>query len=112
MSGIHREGGLNRAVTNDQCIGRLEALVRGREAEIAFVFVPDSWRQGYATEATAALIMKLEEDGIERVWACVTPRNDRSLALCRRLMFHNDKPPAGLNLATYDYGDDVISLYF
>ena len=91
-------------------IGRLEALVHGRDAEIAFVFIPESWGYGYATEATVALIGQLSGAGVARVWACVTPTNKPSLALCKRLDFSKCEARPDLDLATYDDGDTVLML--
>lgn len=91
-------------------IGRLEALVHGADVEIAFIFVQQSWGQGLATEATAALLKDLASTEVERVWACVTPGNDASLRLCERLGFKLSVLPKEPQLATYDDGDDVLIL--
>jgi RimJ/RimL family protein N-acetyltransferase len=91
-------------------IGRLEALVHGTDAEIAFLLVPRSWGQGFASEATAGLISELRVMGVERVWACVAPDNEPSLAMCRRLKFERVDLPVQWSLATYDDGDIVLAL--
>ncbi len=99
-----------KTTKDERYIGRLEALVRGKNAEIAFIFVPNSWGQGYASEATMGLITKLEDLGVERIWACVGPTNTLSLALCSRLNFEQVELPNDFILATYDDGDVVFSL--
>jgi RimJ/RimL family protein N-acetyltransferase len=93
-----------------QAIGRVEALVHGQDAEVSFVFVADAWGHGYASEAVGALASKLKRDGVERLWACVTPGNTASLALCRRLSFEPSSLPDTFEAATFDKGDLVLSL--
>lgn len=92
------------------CIGRLEALVHHKDAEIAFVFVPGSWGNGYATEAAGAMIEHFEQVAVERFWACVTKGNQASLALCKRLGFTPAELPRDFELWTYDEGDVILKL--
>jgi RimJ/RimL family protein N-acetyltransferase len=92
------------------CTGRLEALVHDKDAEIAFVFVPSSWGNGYATEAAGAMIEHFEQVGVERFWACVTQGNEASLALCNRLGFAPAQLPQDFELWTYDEGDVILKL--
>jgi RimJ/RimL family protein N-acetyltransferase len=99
-----------KAVLENRYIGRLEALIYGTDAEIAFLFVPQSWGKGFATEATKALMALLEAEGVQRVWACVTPSNIASLKLCQRMLFQQSATPADFTLATYECGDVVLSL--
>jgi RimJ/RimL family protein N-acetyltransferase len=91
-------------------IGRLEALVHNKDAEIAFVFVPSSWGNGYATEAAGAMVEHFERVGVERFWACVTQGNEASLALCNRLGFKPAELPQDFELWTYDEGDVILKL--
>ncbi|MBA1375915.1 GNAT family N-acetyltransferase [Sphingomonas ursincola] len=98
-----------KTIADGHYIGRLEALVHAKDAEIAFVFIPQSWGQGFATEATSALMVDLQGAGVERFWACVTPSNEPSLALCSRLNFARSELPTAFALATYDVGDIVFS---
>jgi RimJ/RimL family protein N-acetyltransferase len=95
---------------SDTYIGRLEALVVGSRAEVAFVFVPGSWGRGFAGEATRALLGRLAaEYAVRDVWACVTKTNDASLRLCHRLGFVEAAPGTWPALATYDDGDVVLN---
>ena len=97
-----------KTIADGKYIGRLEALVHGDDAEIAFVFTSKSWGKGFATEAAYALMLHLKESGVERFWACVAPSNRPSLALCHRLNFVRSELPPGLTLNTYDDGDVVF----
>ena len=99
-----------RTADYQTCIGRLEVLVHDKDAEIAYVFVPGSWGNGYAKEAAEAIIDLFEQAGVERFWACVARGNARSLALCKRLGFVPAEVPEGLDLWTYDDSDVVLKL--
>lgn len=99
-----------RISPSKQCIGRLEAFLKGAEAEIAYLFIPQSWGKGYASEACNWLVDYLEHCGINTVWACITPTNNRSIALCTRLGFAPTDTYQRERLASYDAGDLVFSL--
>lgn len=75
-------------------IGRLEATTYGDWAEIAYLFGPAWWGNGYATEGTAWLIEHLRsEHGIDECWAAVHPDNGASARLLDRLGFRRvDRP--------------------
>ncbi len=70
-------------------IGQLYLNIASLEnlgAEIGWVFHPDFQGRGYATEAAAAILdLAFRELGMHRVRAELDPRNDASIALCRRL---------------------------
>ncbi len=58
----------------------------GRQAEIGWVFNPDSGGQGYATEAARAIAeTAFRELGVHRVWAQLEPVNGPSVRICERL---------------------------
>lgn len=62
------------------------ASVENLGAEIGWTLHPDFFGQGYASEAaTAMLDLAFHELGLHRVLAELDPRNDASIALCRRL---------------------------
>lgn len=62
------------------------ASVENLGAEIGWTLHPDFFGQGYASEAaTAVLDLAFGELGLHRVRAELDPRNDASIALCRRL---------------------------
>jgi RimJ/RimL family protein N-acetyltransferase len=55
------------------------------EFEVGWHFHPDSWGQGFATEAADAALSRAWQHGLSEVYAVVRPDNTRSLAVCRRL---------------------------
>ncbi len=55
------------------------------EIEVGWHLHPDSWGQGYATEAAAAVIERGFGAGVPEVYAVVRPGNVASTAVCRRL---------------------------
>lgn len=55
------------------------------QIEVGWHFHPDSWGQGYATEAARGALRYANDAGVDEVLAVVRPDNDRSLAVCRRL---------------------------
>jgi len=62
------------------------ASVENLGAEIGWTLHPDFFGHGYASEAaTAILDLAFGELGLHRVRAELDPRNDASIALCRRL---------------------------
>lgn len=78
-----------RARPDRRPIGTLQSTVEpaaGR-AYVAYVFAVAAWGQGYATEATGALVTWLHAEGVPDVEALVDARNERSLRLLRRLGF-------------------------
>lgn len=94
------------AVTvNDEYIGECQLLkvVEGRIAEIGYYFRRGFWGQGYAYEAVGALICYCAGTlGLERLWACIDDRNERSKRLIERLGFEH----AAL-LPEWDFGGRV-----
>ena len=54
--------------------------------EIGWTLHPDHGGQGYMTEAASAVLaIAFDEIGLHRVYADLDPRNDASIALCKRL---------------------------
>ncbi len=71
-------------------IGRLEATLADGSAEIAFLFHPDAWGFGYASEAVHWLTGYCRTRlGIGSFWAAVHPDNTRSARLLLRLGFRD-----------------------
>ena len=59
--------------------------VENRRAEVGYVFNPDYWGNGYATEAVSAAIeFAFKELGMNRVEAHYIVGNDKSLAVMKR----------------------------
>jgi RimJ/RimL family protein N-acetyltransferase len=60
--------------------------VANAAGEIGWTLHPDFARQGYMTEAAAAVLgIAFAQIGLHRVSAELDPRNDASVALCKRL---------------------------
>jgi RimJ/RimL family protein N-acetyltransferase len=55
------------------------------EVEVGWHLHPDSWGNGYATEAARAVIQRGFGAGVPEVYAVVRPGNESSMAVCRRL---------------------------
>jgi RimJ/RimL family protein N-acetyltransferase len=57
----------------------------GGDIEVGWHFHPDSWGNGFATEAARWAVVKGFDDGLDEVVAVVRPDNEPSLAVARRL---------------------------
>lgn len=91
-----------------QTIGRLEATLVDDWAEVAYLFGPEYWGRGYASEALTWLHGQLRQDGAAADWwASVCPGNERSMKLLTRLGYIEVASgwPA---LTSYDPGDRVF----
>ncbi|MFJ4597148.1 MULTISPECIES: GNAT family N-acetyltransferase [unclassified Kitasatospora] len=55
------------------------------EVEVGWHLHPDSWGQGYATEAAQGVVAKGFADGLAEIHSVVRPDNRPSLAVCHRL---------------------------
>ncbi|MFI6780828.1 GNAT family N-acetyltransferase [Micromonospora sp. NPDC050276] len=64
--------------------GRDEA-VRTEDIEVGWHLHPDSWGHGYATEAAGALVAREFATDTSEIYAVVSPGNEASMAVCRRL---------------------------
>ncbi|SIN38281.1 GNAT family N-acetyltransferase [Micromonospora cremea] len=53
--------------------------------EVGWHLHPDSWGHGYATEAARAVMSREFAAGTPEIYAVVSPGNDPSMAVCRRL---------------------------
>ncbi len=58
------------------------------EIEIGWHLHPDRWRQGLASEAAAAMLVRGFADGLDEVWAVTHLDNHPSMAVCRRIGMH------------------------
>jgi [ribosomal protein S5]-alanine N-acetyltransferase len=92
------------------CIGRLEASVRGINAEIAYLFVPDAWGHGFASEAVNWLQVHLGYCfDIRRFWVCISPSNGPSIRLAKGLGYEIVPEETWPELGSYETGDTVLS---
>jgi RimJ/RimL family protein N-acetyltransferase len=55
------------------------------EVEIGWQLHPDSWGNGFASEAARAVLDRGFADGLPEVWAVTYLDNTRSVAVCRRI---------------------------
>ncbi|MEO8242877.1 MAG: GNAT family N-acetyltransferase [bacterium] len=61
----------------------------GALPEVGYIFHPDAWGKGYATEAMQALIaFAFAHHDIDHLMADIDPRNAASRSLLQRLGFH------------------------
>jgi RimJ/RimL family protein N-acetyltransferase len=73
------------------------------EPELAFELLRRSWGQGYATEASLAVLDRARSSGHERVWATVWEWNTASRRVLARLGFvetSREETVLGTNLLT------------
>ncbi len=61
-----------------------------RTYELGYVFNPDYWGRGYATESAAALVSKCFAEGAHRIIARCNPQNLASWRLLERLGFRRE----------------------
>jgi RimJ/RimL family protein N-acetyltransferase len=57
----------------------------GGEVEIGWQLHPDSWGNGFASEAALAVLDRGFAEGLPEVWAVTDLDNARSVAVCRRI---------------------------
>ncbi len=104
---------LVRTRLDGRAIGRLEATVvpaPPAHAEIAFVFVPQSWGQGLAFDAMQAFLPALAGAfDIFAFWATAHPENQRSQNLLARLGLIPALEGEWPDLFSYDPGDIVMT---
>lgn len=92
---------------DDQIIGGL--MIRylppdDEDLEIGWHLRPDTWGQGYATEAATALIRWAFEVGVDELYAVARPANERAIAMARRMGMQwvgETEKYYGLNLLVY-----------
>ena len=95
---------------DDVVLGRVEATVLDERAEIAYLFGPSFWGQGYATEATRWLIDHLRARfDVQQIWASIHHENVASQRLVERVGLRRVPPPTSA-LMSYDDGDVVFLL--
>lgn len=89
-------------------VGRLEATIHHGLAEVAFLFGPQYWGQGFATTGLRWLQEELtHRTAIADFWATTTPANVRSQNLLHRCGYQRADLPE-TSLYSYDPGDLVF----
>ncbi|MCB1230755.1 MAG: GNAT family N-acetyltransferase [Verrucomicrobiae bacterium] len=92
-------------------IGRIEATVIERNAEVAYLFGPDYWGCGYGRESLRWLHQTLARRyGATDSWATITPANRRSLRLVEFFGYRETTADTWPILTSYDPGDRVFHL--
>ncbi|MBI3288956.1 MAG: GNAT family N-acetyltransferase [Elusimicrobia bacterium] len=77
-----------RLIEGPVYIGKVQATISADAADVAYLFSPRHWGQGYASEAVRALIDHLfAAYAVRVVRASLDTRNERSAALLERLGF-------------------------
>ncbi|MFG6446748.1 GNAT family N-acetyltransferase [Roseateles sp. BYS180W] len=100
---------LVRELASSNMIGRLEATLHNSIAEVAFLFNPEYWGNGFASESLDWLHKNIQRShGISEYWAATAPENFRCQALLTRAGYRkvdSGFPP----LYSYDAGDMVFN---
>ena len=91
-------------------VGRLEATITRRHAELAYLFGSRYWGRGLATEAVLWLISHCASAGVDEFWAAVPPENRRSIGLLERLNFAERPPESWPNPPSFEPGFCVFTL--
>jgi RimJ/RimL family protein N-acetyltransferase len=90
-------------------IGRIEATILEKRAEVAYLFGTDFWGHGYATEGIRWLHALINTTlDIQEFWATVMPNNTRSMRLLERLGYLEAPAETWPRLTSYDPGDRVF----
>jgi len=95
-----------------EAIGRVEATVIERRAEVAYLLGRAHWGFGFAREAVQWLQQLLAEDyGVRDLWATVMRGNQRSIALLERLGYAEAPQSCWPDVLTsFNEGDRVFHL--
>jgi RimJ/RimL family protein N-acetyltransferase len=109
--GLSFENYAVRLAPTGEVIGTLEATTHDALVEVAFLFGPQHWGKGYATEGlswfSALLLGRSATTGL---WATTHPRNVRSVTLLDRCGYTQVEPRQAPRLLSYEEGDLVFSL--
>jgi len=98
-----------RLAESGLAIGRLEATILDKRAEVAYLFGPDFWCHGYATEGLKWLQEHINTTyDIREFCATVMPGNTRSMRLLERLGYLEAPAETWPRLTSYDPGDRVF----
>jgi RimJ/RimL family protein N-acetyltransferase len=109
--GLSFENYAVRLASAGSIIGTLEATIHDSLAEVAFLFGPQYWGKGYATEGLSWFgSLLLDRDLISGLWAATLPTNVRSAALLTRCGYKQIEPRHAPRLLSYEEGDLVFSL--
>ena len=98
-----------RLIGSGVALGRLEASVIGERAELAYLFGPGFWGQGYASEGLVWLhdVLRGSHD-VSEFWATVEPANIRSIRLLEGTGYSEAAPGTRPHITSYNPGDRVF----
>lgn len=109
--GLSFENYAVRLASTGSIIGTLEATMHDSLVEVAYLFGPQYWGKGYATEGLSWFgSLFLRRESISGLWAATPPTNARSAALLTRCGYKQVEPRHGARLLSYERGDLVFSL--
>lgn len=109
--GLSFENYAVRLASTGLIIGTLEATIHDTLVEVAYLFGPQYWGKGYATEALSWFgTLFLGRDSTSGLWAATLPTNLRSVALLTRCGYRQTEPQHAPRLLSYEEGDLVFSL--
>jgi RimJ/RimL family protein N-acetyltransferase len=101
---------LVREKSSHLMLGRLEATLHDAIAEVAFLFGPRYWGQGFALEALAWLHGEVQRShGVSSFWATTVPANTRCQSLLLRSGYTQVLTGAPV-LYSFEAGDLVFHL--
>ena len=111
MPGLSFENYAVRLASAGSVIGTLEATIHDSLAEVAYLFGPQYWGKGYATEALSWFSdLFLGRSSISGLWAATLQTNLRSVALLTRCGYRQVEPRHAPKLLSYEEGDLVFCL--
>jgi RimJ/RimL family protein N-acetyltransferase len=96
---------------DETVIGRVEATTHAGITEIAYLLSPKYWNRGLGTSATGLMIEKLKAEGHFDFWATVTPGNEGSVRVLKKLGFVETEMPTSTRLLSYEPSDLVFRLF-
>jgi RimJ/RimL family protein N-acetyltransferase len=98
-----------RECTSDRLVGRLEATIHSGVAEVAFLYGPQHWGNGFATQGLRWLhTFLIAHPTKPRLWATTVPANTACQTLLLRCGYEQVPPTTAPDLITYDPGDLVF----
>jgi RimJ/RimL family protein N-acetyltransferase len=91
-----------------QYIGRIEATFHSGLVEVAYLFGPEHWGRGFATETLHWLHAQIRQSGYSGTfWATVWPDNARSIRLLQSVGYR-EAPAPWPRLLSFEPGDRVL----
>jgi RimJ/RimL family protein N-acetyltransferase len=96
-----------RRAADGRALGLVQAVIVEDRAEIAYLFGPEYWGHGYASESVQWLHDQLARRAIAEAWATVSPENARSIRLLQKCGYAR-MAGGWPRLESYEAGDWVF----